>query len=225
VDDEPGGHEPARALRTGTINPARALGMDRDLGSLEPGKLADLIVLDANPLENIRNSTSVRWVVANGRVYEAATMNEVGTRQRPRAPFWFEAEGGSGGSQRRGAGREPRPRARLTAEEPRHQRRVQAGVPAGALAMSVKLKPLAEQVIVVTGASSGIGLTIARRAAGEGAKVVLAARDEAALRQVVDEIVAEGGQAAYAVADVGNKDDVAGSSGWRRSASAASTPG
>jgi short-subunit dehydrogenase len=76
--------------------------------------------------------------------------------------------------------------------------------------MSVKLKPLAEQVIVVTGASSGIGLTIARRAAGEGAKVVLAARDEASLRQAVDEIVADGGQAAYAVADVGNKDDVAG---------------
>ncbi len=48
-----------RRCATGTINPARALGLDKDLGSLEPGKLADLVVLDANPLENIRNSTSV----------------------------------------------------------------------------------------------------------------------------------------------------------------------
>ena len=47
------------ALRTGTINPARALGLDKDLGSLEPGKLADLVVLDANPLEDIRNTDNV----------------------------------------------------------------------------------------------------------------------------------------------------------------------
>ena len=91
-----GGMTPLQALRTGTINGARALGMDREIGSLEPGKLADLVVLGANPLENIRNTTSVHWVVANGRVFEALTMNEVGTRQRPRAPFWFEQEGGQG---------------------------------------------------------------------------------------------------------------------------------
>jgi imidazolonepropionase-like amidohydrolase len=50
-----GGMSNIEALRTGTINPARALGLDKDLGSLEPGKLADLVVLDDNPLENIRN--------------------------------------------------------------------------------------------------------------------------------------------------------------------------
>ncbi|HEX8569469.1 MAG TPA: amidohydrolase family protein [Caulobacteraceae bacterium] len=93
-----GGMTPLQSLRTATLNGARALGMDREIGSLEPGKLADLVVLDADPLQNIRNTTSVRWVVANGRVYESATMNEVGTRQRPRAPFWFEQEGGQGWS-------------------------------------------------------------------------------------------------------------------------------
>ena len=106
-----GGMTPLQALRAGTLNGAKALGMDREIGSLEPGKLADLIVLDANPLENLRNTGSVRWVVANGRVYEAATMNEVGTRQRQRAPFWFEAEGGqawsSGETQGDGHGHGP----------------------------------------------------------------------------------------------------------------------
>ncbi len=69
--------------------------------------------------------------------------------------------------------------------------------------MRVKLKPLAEQVMVITGASSGIGLATARKAAGAGARVVLVARGEPALRAAVEGIVADGGRAAYAVADVG----------------------
>ena len=76
--------------------------------------------------------------------------------------------------------------------------------------MRVKLKPLSEQVVVVVGASSGIGLAIARRAASAGAAVVLAARDEVGLRAVVDEIAADGGRAAYAVADVADQDAVRG---------------
>ena len=76
--------------------------------------------------------------------------------------------------------------------------------------MTVKLKPLSEQAVVVVGATSGIGLVIARRAAAEGARVVVAARDEDALRTVADEITAEGGQAAYAVADVADESAVAG---------------
>ena len=70
------------------------------------------------------------------------------------------------------------------------------------------LKPLKEQVLVITGASSGIGLVTARMAAREGAKVVVAARNEDALRQLTDEINQHGRQATYVVADVGQEEDV-----------------
>src|SRR3978361_1133126 len=70
--------------------------------------------------------------------------------------------------------------------------------------MSIKLKPLAEQVIVITGASSGIGLVTARMAGRRGARLMLIARNEPALRTIVQEIKAKGGDAAYAVADVGD---------------------
>jgi NAD(P)-dependent dehydrogenase (short-subunit alcohol dehydrogenase family) len=75
--------------------------------------------------------------------------------------------------------------------------------------MRAKLKPLDQQVIVITGASSGIGLATARRAAEAGAAVVLAARNEAALREVCEAINAEGGRALTVVADVGDPEDVA----------------
>ena len=67
----------------------------------------------------------------------------------------------------------------------------------------IKLKAIADQVVVITGASSGIGLSTARLAARRGAKVMLVSRDEDALREIVAGIEAEGGTAAYAVADVG----------------------
>ncbi|MFN3512175.1 MAG: amidohydrolase family protein [Phenylobacterium sp.] len=86
-----GGMTPLQALRAGTLSGARYLGLDRDLGSLEPGKLADLVVLDANPLEDIRNSAAIRYTVAGGRVFDATTMDELGGK--PRKPFWFEGEG------------------------------------------------------------------------------------------------------------------------------------
>lgn len=87
-----GGMSPLQALRAGTLSGAQYLGMDKDIGSLEPGKLADLVVLDANPLENIRNSTSIKYTVANGRVFDAMTMTEVG-KATPK-PFWFQLPGG-----------------------------------------------------------------------------------------------------------------------------------
>src|ERR1700710_230533 len=70
--------------------------------------------------------------------------------------------------------------------------------------MKIELKPLSEQVMLITGASSGIGLVTARAAAARGAKVMLVARDEAALAQAVDDIASRGGTAAFAVADVGD---------------------
>lgn len=74
--------------------------------------------------------------------------------------------------------------------------------------MPLKLKPLADQVIVITGASSGIGLATARKAAKGGAAVVLASRNEAALRAIADEINTAGGRAHPVVGDVGDAADV-----------------
>jgi len=74
--------------------------------------------------------------------------------------------------------------------------------------MAVKLKDLKDQVMVITGASSGIGLTTARMAAQKGAALVLASRNEDALRKLADEINSSGGSAVYVVADVGHEGDV-----------------
>ncbi|MCB0551474.1 MAG: amidohydrolase family protein, partial [Phaeodactylibacter sp.] len=69
------------------------LGMDSQIGSLKAGKLADLIVLDNNPLEDIRHSESVRYTMVNGRLYDAATLNEIGNYDKKRSKFYFELEG------------------------------------------------------------------------------------------------------------------------------------
>ncbi|BFT31643.1 amidohydrolase family protein [Alteromonas sp. D210916BOD_24] len=84
-----GGFTPWEALRGGTIDGAKHLGMGNDLGSIEKGKLADLVVIDGDVLSDIRKSEFVEYTVLNGRVYEAATMNEVGSK-KTRQPFFFE---------------------------------------------------------------------------------------------------------------------------------------
>jgi imidazolonepropionase-like amidohydrolase/Tol biopolymer transport system component len=83
-----GGMSSMEALRTATLNPALTLGMEKDLGSIEAGKLADLVVLDRNPLENIRHTEGVRMVMINGRLYDH-DLNEIGARERKRTPFWW----------------------------------------------------------------------------------------------------------------------------------------
>lgn len=85
-----GGMTPLEALRCATLGGAEYLGMERHLGSIEPGKLADLVVLDRNPLEDIRHSNSARLVMLNGRLYDAARMDEIAPRARPRPPYWWE---------------------------------------------------------------------------------------------------------------------------------------
>ncbi len=89
-----GGFSPWEAIRGATIDGARYIGLDRDVGSIEAGKLADLVVIDGNPLDDLRRSEYVAYTMLNGRLYEAATMNQVAPDKVAREPFFFEREGG-----------------------------------------------------------------------------------------------------------------------------------
>ncbi len=85
-----GGMSPLQALSTATTEPARHLGLDRDIGTIEVGKLADLVIMDADPLEDIANAESLTHVMLGGRLYESETMNEVETGDAKRLPYWWE---------------------------------------------------------------------------------------------------------------------------------------
>ena len=100
---EQGGMTPLEAIRAGTLHGAEYLGMGADLGSIEAGKLADFLVLDGNPLDDLRQTQNIRYTVANGRVYEAATMDQVWPEAVERPAFWFEREGASDASLWQGA--------------------------------------------------------------------------------------------------------------------------
>ncbi len=97
-----GGMSPVEALKAGTIVSAQSLGMAKDIGSIEAGKLADLVILSDDPSQDIANSDNIEKVMIGGRLYDAKTMNEVGTGDAKRRPYFWEGEGakGAGGSQR-----------------------------------------------------------------------------------------------------------------------------
>ncbi|UXI68657.1 amidohydrolase family protein [Tahibacter amnicola] len=86
-----GGFSNHEALRAATFDGADMLGMSKELGSLTPGKRADLVVLNTNPLENIQATVDTRYVMVNGRLFDVdADMAEVGGKQRPAPTFYWQ---------------------------------------------------------------------------------------------------------------------------------------
>lgn len=84
-----GGMTPMQALMTATINPARYMGMDGDIGSLKAGKLADLVIVDGDPLADIRDTDKLTHVMLNGRLYRADTLAEEVTGDYVPKPFYW----------------------------------------------------------------------------------------------------------------------------------------
>ncbi len=92
-----GGLTPMQAIRAATLDGAFYLGLDRDIGSIAPGKLADLVVFDRNPLEDIRNSESIRYTMTNGRLFDSLTMAQLGNHPAPAPKFFFaDMQGATG---------------------------------------------------------------------------------------------------------------------------------
>ena len=90
-----GGMSNHDVLRTATIFGAEAIGLGQDLGSIEPGKMADILVFDRDPLADLRNTTSIRYVMKNGRLYDGNTLDEVWPRKRSMPPQPWQAFGPS----------------------------------------------------------------------------------------------------------------------------------
>jgi len=84
-----GGMTPLQVLRCATLNGAEAIGLSQDIGSLTPGKFADLVIYDKNPLENIHNTNTIHWVMRNGELYDTSSMEEVyPVAKKFPTPYW-----------------------------------------------------------------------------------------------------------------------------------------
>ena len=84
---------PHETLRCATMFGAEAIGLQRDVGSLEAGKLADLMVLDKNPLADIRNTNTIHFVMKNGELFEGDTLDKVWPAQKKlEKQFWWDRD-------------------------------------------------------------------------------------------------------------------------------------
>lgn len=84
---------PMETLEVATMHGARFLGIHEDIGSIEVGKLADLLVLNSSPLDDIRNTADIRFVMKSGTLYQADTLDEIWPRPRAYGPYpWVDED-------------------------------------------------------------------------------------------------------------------------------------
>jgi Tol biopolymer transport system component len=84
-----GGMTPMEVLRCATVNGSKIIGRPAEIGSIEPGKLADLLIMDKSPLEDIHNTNTIHWVMKNGELFEGDTLNQVWPEQKKLEALWF----------------------------------------------------------------------------------------------------------------------------------------
>jgi imidazolonepropionase-like amidohydrolase len=83
---------PMEVLRAATLTGAEGLGYAADLGSLETGKMADLVILDKNPLDDIKNTASIKYVMKNGEIYDGNTLDQIWPQEKKLPPLWWWKE-------------------------------------------------------------------------------------------------------------------------------------
>ena len=88
-----GSDDPMEALKAATIGGAHVIGHETEIGSIEVGKFADLVILDSDPLEDIHNTVDIHRVMMNGRLYDDETLDQEWPLQKPLPALWFGDQG------------------------------------------------------------------------------------------------------------------------------------